>query len=586
MQRSAPSWWAQAVQNRLIALVLAMIVLVPLAASPADLRFAGTAALVLEGFSIVLLATLLWRAKWNLTREGVVSFLKTGANLPVLAFLGLAVASCVLSPDKGYSIQETLKIGAGVLLYFVAAYHFRRSEYLSKLVDTLLFVAIAACVAGFVQFGMGEEQRASGLFGNAQLFASFLVILLPMVAMVALTEKTPNRQLAAQVATVMMAAGILLSQTRSAWSAAAAGLGALGLFALVSAVRNRKGSMATRKHELVLPVMMVGMAIAFFLIISPQTGEFLNRGNTLSNLSGINTWQTRQNWYRGAAEMIRQHPLIGVGVGRYPVVQEQFTGMGRPAGLQSIHGQVGATLSETAHNFWLQTAAELGIPGAALMALALIVFWFSGFRRALKMDTGIRRSLLIGAMASMVAFSVDSIASPSWQFGQTAMFFWLTLGIGVGCLRPISKSREEAVAPVASAVRFLRPSTAFAALALVGLLINTVAFAGGGGSYVHPIRAVLTPKNATIRGGQIETYTLMVLFGDGAGHSEWFDVSLDAKTKFSHLGGKGAMAGPNHRAYQSRLGENDKPVIKGVYNQKVKGDPIVSDTANLFVKYP
>jgi len=485
---------------------------------------------------------------------------------------------------KGYSIQETLKIGAGVLLYFVVAYQFRRSEYLSKLVDTLLFVAIAACAAGFVQFGMGEELRASGLFGNAQLFASFLVILLPVVAMVALTDKTPNRQLAAQVATVMMAAGILLSQTRSAWSAAAAGLGVLGLLALATTIKNRGSRLAARKHEMVLPVMMVGMAVAFFLMISPETATFMDRANTLSNVSGINTWQTRQNWYQGSIEMIKQHPLGGFGVGSFAVTQNPFTGMGRPT-LNSVAGPVHASLSETAHNFWLQTAVELGIPGAVLMALSLIFFWVAGIRRTLKMDAGIRRSLLIGAMASMVAFVVDSIASPSWQFGQTAMFFWLVLGIGVGCLRPLSKSREEATAPAAPMVRILRPSGAFGALALAGLL-PTIAFAGGGGSYIHPLKAALTPKNTTIRGGQIQTFTLMVLFGDGAGHSQWFDVSTDAKTTYSQLGGKGAMAGtPKKRNYQSRLGENDKPVIKGVYNQG-SHELIVSDTANLFVKYP
>jgi len=86
MQRTAPSWLAQAVQNRLIALVLAMVVFIPLIAAPADIQFMGSAALALEGFSIVLLATLLWRSKWNITRGNVGEFLKTGANLPVLGF--------------------------------------------------------------------------------------------------------------------------------------------------------------------------------------------------------------------------------------------------------------------------------------------------------------------------------------------------------------------------------------------------------------------------------------------------------------------------------------------------------------------
>src|SRR5947207_1892314 len=126
MRKAALSLWVLAVQERLLTMVLAMIVAVPLIATPFDARMRGLAALSVEGFAILLMFTLLWRARWNLGLDKIMAFVKTGANLPIL-LLGILVAvSCLFSPAKGYSIQEALRIGAGILLYFVIVYQFRR----------------------------------------------------------------------------------------------------------------------------------------------------------------------------------------------------------------------------------------------------------------------------------------------------------------------------------------------------------------------------------------------------------------------------------------------------------------------------
>src|SRR5207244_2292570 len=154
-----------------------------------------------------------------------------GANAPALMFLLLAVASCFVAPVKAYALQETVRIGAGVLLYLVVAYQFRRSEHLSKLVDTVIFLAIGLALIGFIQYATSTEPFATGPFGDHQLFGSLLIVLLPIVAVIAITEKNTNRQLAAQVAAVCTTACLLLTHARSAWMGAAAGLLLLGLLA-------------------------------------------------------------------------------------------------------------------------------------------------------------------------------------------------------------------------------------------------------------------------------------------------------------------------------------------------------------------
>jgi len=578
MRSSTSTWWAQAVQNRLIALVLAMVVLVPLAATPADRSVQGLAAMTFEGLAILLLAMLLWRAKVDLRRESILGFLRTGANLPALLLLAVAGFSCLWSPQPAFSIQEGLRLGAGVLLYFVVAYQFRRSEHLSKLVDTLLFLGIAAAAVGFAQYGMSSEEYASGLFGNKQLYGSFLMLLLPVVALVAITERTANRQLAAQVATVLMASALLLAHARSSWLGLAAGLAALGVLALAFRARNTK--VMARKHEVVLPVMLMAAAAALFLILTPRSESILNRAATLSSgkVASEDSLIDRATWARGAMAMVAERPLLGHGAGMYAYMQEKYTRQGIP--LYAIPTR--ASLGEQAHNFWLQTAAELGLVGAGAMALVLVLFWVGGVRRLSGMDAGLRRTLLMGSLAASVAFAVDGLASPSWQFGQVSMFLWLVIGMGVGSMRSSTRSREES-APVLLPLRFARPAAVMGALALAALL-PTAVLAGDGGCYKVPESAEITPARSSIRGGQIQCYKLYVNFRDCEGNLTREDVTLvSPNTKFSQVGGLGGMAGPNKSCYQSRYRENRTVFVTGTYTQ---GSTTVSATATLTVHYP
>jgi hypothetical protein len=80
---SRRSWLSQALHNKIVALVLAMIVAVPLFAAPADNSLTGIAALTMQAFAVILVTVLLWRSQWDLRTESLKAFAKTGANVPV-----------------------------------------------------------------------------------------------------------------------------------------------------------------------------------------------------------------------------------------------------------------------------------------------------------------------------------------------------------------------------------------------------------------------------------------------------------------------------------------------------------------------
>ncbi len=603
MARSESSGWTQVLQNRVIMLVLAMVIIVPFVATPADSGSRGLAALAFEGMSILLLGFLLWKARWKNSKEDIVNFFKTSANLPVLLFMGLTVVSACFSPHKQYSIQEVLRLGAGVLLYFTVAYHFRRSEQLMKLVDVLMFVAIGSSCIGFAQYGLGSEEQklATGVFGDHQLYGSFMAILLPIVGVVALSEREPKRQLDA-----LTTAALLLSYSRSAWIGCAGGLSALGMLALYMATRKNQ-KLATRKHELILPLMMLVVAVGFFLLISPNTGGFMKRATSIGNASGEQGWTYRQQAWHGAEMMIKERPLTGFGPGLYSYYQAQYTHSGLPmpeiareyelthsgAAMPGIR----PSLWEQAHNTYLQTAAELGIPGLLLFIAALSAFLGMGLQRVVGMDNGIRRTLLLGSIGSIIAFAFDGFGSPAWQFGQVSMFFWLILGIGTGCMRPRSKYRtrsEEESVPTRGA-RLSKPGAVLAALALAAFL-PTVALAVVPAYYVLVAGSGrISPKTSSIPISTLTTastqqYAFFAKFtdpGNPNGGAFEVDVTLCAggtdsqgntlgKTTFTVTGVPGFMTGNNNSVFQASRTSGGPGTVTGTYTGN---GGTVSDTA-------
>jgi O-antigen ligase len=510
---SRNSWWAQALQNRLIALVLAMVVIVPLVASPADSRVAGSAALAFEGFAILLMATLLWQTRWNLSRENVITFLRTGANLPVLLFFALAVVSCALSPYKTFSVQETLKLGSGVLLYFVVAYQFRQSKHLLMLADTLIFLALAVSFIGMADYMLNTTARAQGLFGNAQPLGSLLMILLPIVAVIAFTDKGSMRPLVAQFATVITVGCLILTQTRSSWMGTIAALATMAIMMIPASAKKQgsriqrqddlRGYLAARKHKFVQPLMLAVVALGFVFLMGTQNRGILERANTLTKYSYDASIQGRiQNNWAGAMQMVKERPLTGWGAGLFPVYQLYYTQQGNLVA-PNFKTATRVSLSEQAHNFYLQTAAELGLPGLLLMVGVLGSFLLAGLHRVGKMDAGIRRSMLMGSIAAVVAFAVDAVSSPSWQFGEMSMFLWLMLGVGVSCIRPRDKAEhtETVIAPSPLLIRPMALVTA--SLALMAVL-STFNVAGAITRYERQCREVCrSQENNCSRQAQI-----------------------------------------------------------------------------------
>jgi len=431
------AWLQSLVRDNIVTTILAMIVLVPLMTGTPLLNDAGKVA-VFEVLGSVLL--LLAVSQMKLEAGSLRKALLSGPNGALVLLAGLALISCAWSPYKAFSGMETMRVGFGILLYFVMVYHLRSKEQLQTLTDGLLLVTGLVSLLGFAQMGtdmlrVSSDNRLQGTFGSHELLGSFLMLMLPLALALGLTERgDAKRQLFAQVVALLAAGCLLMAKARFAWAGSAVSLVALSLLGLrYNAVSKNEqpntshmlNQIRQRKHMVVGPLLILVGALALLTVQSQSVGGLQKWAATIPHTENF---ATRILQWHGTVHMIEAKPIFGWGIGVYPVRQSEFTGMGDDATQVLAHG---TSHSNIAHNFYLQTAADLGLVGLALYLAVLVGFFAVGLGALSTMTDGLRKTVLIGCLAAMAGQVLDAFGSPAYNFGAVSLFQWVLLGLGM-----------------------------------------------------------------------------------------------------------------------------------------------------------
>ncbi len=431
------AWLRNLARDNMVATVLAMIILVPLMTGTALLNDAGkVATFEVLGSILLLLAVSQMTLEAGRLRKALLS----GPNGALALLALLSLISCAFSPYKAFSWMETMRVGFGILLYFVMVYHLRGKDQLQMLTDGLLLVTGIVSLLGFAQMGtdmlhVSSDNRMQGTFGSHELLGSFLMLMLPLALALGLTERgDAKRQLFAQVVALLAAGCLLMAKARFAWAGSAVSLVALSLLGLRYNAVSKNAQPNTshllnqirqRKHMAVGPLLILIGALALLTVQSQSVGGLQKWAATIPHTENF---ATRILQWRGTVRMIESKPVFGWGIGVYPVRQSEFTGMGDDATQVLAHG---TSHSNIAHNFYLQTAADLGLVGLALYLAVLVGFFAVGLRALATMTDGLRKTVLLGCLAAMTGQVLDAFGSPAYNFEAVSLFQWVLLGLGM-----------------------------------------------------------------------------------------------------------------------------------------------------------
>lgn len=289
------------------------------------------------------------------------------AALAALGFLAVLAAGLAWGPgsvrDGWYYLAKHLEL---VLLAVLAGLALREADkrrallaYLAAMAVTLaLSYAIAAGILP-VEESLNRSRQNPTVFklhitqGVFMAFAAFL-------AAVEATRTTDKRWRAVLILGALLAAHnvLFMLQGRTGYLV----LGALTVYFFIARWRWRGAAVAALAVAGTFATAYLAEAPLFPRIEASRTelAEWREgRGDTSTGL--------RMDYYRTSLEIIRQHPLVGVGTGGFVhAYREQVAGSGRPE-------------SNNPHNQYLLVGVQLGLLGvAALLALFGTLWWQAG----------------------------------------------------------------------------------------------------------------------------------------------------------------------------------------------------------------
>ncbi len=432
---------------------------------------------------------------------------------------------------------EALRWAAGIGLALALSGFLRRTAVAGR-----VFVLLAGAMALYgilggasAQDGLGQNGLV-GPYREHQLYGSVLLLLLPFAAAAALSAKTPSWRWGSLAALAAGTLCLFLSETRSAWI----GLAAAGL--VFGGLRLRQITSDFSPKRLILvpcAVLLAGLGL-LWLVSSPgdQQAALSSRAATLAALGQDQSWQTRLQMWRGTARLVEAHPALGVGLGRFPGAEWAWTHTGG-----MLTPTESPSLSNEAHSFYGQTAAEIGLPGLCLYLAALAAFAVPALRRLREKRPQARSgqsALLLAALSALAGQSIDAFASPSWQFPEASFLFWAVLGLGLASLKrgAANAAPDPLPFPLRRAGQWaLSGGLAVTATALIlplGLLLTPVEAytAPTGYTLVSRSLTLLTP-GSTFTTGNVLQFQVIATYHTASGAVVTYDVTSDLDTAYS-----------------------------------------------------
>jgi putative inorganic carbon (hco3(-)) transporter len=334
------------------------------------------------------------------------------AVFPAACLLLVQTASLVNASDVSFAVFSLIQNTKAFFFFLFLVNRLQNVDDFELMWTLLLWCLIlesAICTAQFITRtnyttamntaeDFGEELfRVGGTTGSPNVTGSYIASLLPIPIVALVSKLRAKPSWLPWISALWGFIALILTQTRGAWISFAVGI---LLFLLIS---------GRLRH---LWRIFLGAGAAGGLLF------FIFRKVVIERFSeGLETLIYRLNLMQSAFEMIRSHPLLGIGINNYAAVMDDYV----PFFLTQERWIV--------HNHYLLVAAETGLLGFGCF-LFLLFTVFGSIRQARKsqnrlvsvFSTSIFFSLLIFCFQMMME-SLDGRISDA--------HFWLIAGIGM-----------------------------------------------------------------------------------------------------------------------------------------------------------
>lgn len=394
---------------------------------------------VMETGAVILSAV--WLAKQRL--DGEINILWNPLFLPMAAFGGVIALQFVLrlSVYQHDSIAQAMLYCAYGMLCFLANQNLLRASQARKIaVIVWLFGVAVACFAllqGVAPNGklywVRQPRLGGWIYGpyvNHNHYAGLMEMLVPIPLIISLSHLAHEKtRFAAGTAAAVMVGTIFLSGSRG---------GMLAIFVELAVL----GIVLSRQRKTV----RIALTLGTFAVVLVSLLVWLGGKELTTRVSSISTEARgeisggmRLSIDRDAIQMFRHKPILGWGIGAFPVVYPQF---------RSFYTNF---FVNEAHNDYLQLLSETGILGFGTMIWFLAVLFRRVRGKISKWPTDVSGAMTLACTLGVIGILVHSLIDFNLQIPANAALFYVfcTIAAAPPLLqrsrkrRPVSTEQEE-----------------------------------------------------------------------------------------------------------------------------------------------
>jgi len=398
------------------------------------------------------------------TLRGQASGLNSRVYLPVLALIIFGLIQTIASPGTAgtQNVTKTLsadvfqtrlfaiQLAALLLVSWMLAIHTSSRRRLRLLVDLIIAIAVVSAIFGIVR---QVSQHEPGFllpylrpgFGYAQFinsnhFAFLMEMALGLALGIAVCRGVTGRRLAIYLlGAIPMWVALILCGSRG---------GILSILCQVFFLALLFGTRRESKYvdqpreswlsntrmiavRLVLIAAMLSAAVATVIFVGGDPlASKLDSVSVELNRKTADTFVLRPNIWRASWELIKDHPIAGVGFGAYRIAITKY------------HRGSGEATPQEAHNDYLDLLA-----GGGVIALAIVIWFgvevFLAGRRKLRQADNYHRAVTLGAVAGILTVSIHSLVDFGLHITINAVVFTALLTIVSFDLGATSVARQS-----------------------------------------------------------------------------------------------------------------------------------------------
>lgn len=390
---------------------------------------------VVEIGSVIL--TALWFAKQWI--DGEINIVWNPLFLPMAGFAVLILTQLAfgITAYRHDTISKALLYCAYAMLCFLATQTLVRSSQARKIAVILALYGIATAAFALLQgvapngklYWVREPRMGGWIYGsyvNHNHYAGLMELLIPIPLVISLTHLVQEKErLAAGAGAAIMVGTVFLSGSRGGMIAV---LVELIVFAVI-VFRKKKG------------VRIAIGAIAFAVVLASLLAwlggkELTTRVSSISSeahseISG----GVRLSIDRDGLKMFRRKPILGWGLGAFPVVYPQF---------RSFYTNF---FVNEAHNDYLQLLAEMGLLGFGLMIWFVILVYRRALRKIKNWNSDVSCATTLACTLGFTGILVHSFFDFNLQIPANAALFYVFSSIAAA---PALLQRSKKRRPVAA----------------------------------------------------------------------------------------------------------------------------------------